>query len=286
MNARGTLPKFLIIGAQKSGTRWLRTHLGAHPEVFVADTELSFFGSDHPGVLSADAELSSLMSGDHFERGLEWYKTNFKGWSGEPVVGEATPAYMMWHRDTAKISARIDEALPGVRLIAVLRDPVDRTYSAFIHHMRRGLIPTDADLLERVRSVAPEDDELGLITNGWYAASLKPYFERFGERLRVFLYDDVIEDPEGLYARALDHVGASPGFLPPELRRVQYRGRTPKASSYADGKDYRRPLTSRERAEIYEYFRRDIGQLEGMLGRDLSGWRPRTLRGFLKRLVG
>ena len=46
MNARDTLSTFLIIGAQKGGTRWLRTHLGAHPEVFAADTKLSFFGSE------------------------------------------------------------------------------------------------------------------------------------------------------------------------------------------------------------------------------------------------
>ena len=67
---------------------------------------------------------------------------------------------MMWHRDPARIAARINESLPGVRLMALLRNPVDRTYSAFVHHMRRGLIPTGADLLDRLRSVPPEDDDL------------------------------------------------------------------------------------------------------------------------------
>jgi hypothetical protein len=268
------LPTFLIIGAQKSGSRWLRMNLGIHPEIFTADTELSFFSSD------------SFIS-DRFEQGLDWYRTNFDGWDGESIVGEATPAYMMWRADPARTAARIDESLPGVRLIALLRNPVDRTYSAFVHHMRRGRISAGADLLDRVRSVAPEDDELSLITGGWYAASLKPYFARFGERLRVFLHDDVVEDPEGLYARALEHIGASPGFLPPKLRRVQYRVKPPATSPYANGRGGRRELGSRERAEIYEYFRHDVEQLEEMLDRDLSAWRPpsRTLRGFLRRLV-
>ncbi len=267
------LPTFLIIGAQKSATRWLRLHLGMHPEVFTPNSEPSFFSCDR-------------CRSDPFEQGLDWYQTHFEGWNGEPIVGEATPAYMMWREDPARTAARIDESLPGVRLIALLRNPMDRTYSAFIHHMRRGRIPADADLLDRVRGVSPEVDELSLITGGWYAASLRPYFKRFGERLRVFLHDDVAEDPEGLYARALEHVGASPRFLPPKLRRVRYSIKPPKTSPYADGENVRRELTSRERAELYEYFRQDIERLEEMLDRDLSLWRPspRTLHGLLKKL--
>jgi hypothetical protein len=257
MSAGGKLPTFLIIGAQKSATRWLRIHLGEHPEVFTADRELSFF------------------SGARFNRGLGWYREQFDGWNGEPVVGEATPAYMMWYLGPARIAARIDESLPEARLMALLRDPVDRTYSAFIHHMRRGRIPPDADLLERVRSVPPERDKLALIVGGWYAESLAPYFARFGHRLRVFLHDDVAEEPEQTYAQALEHVGLASGYLPPNLRMVRHSNKPPENSLYAeqDGRK-RRVLTPEERAEIYAYFSRDVDRLEGMLGRDLSVWRP------------
>ncbi len=255
------LPTFLIIGAQKSATRWLRMNLGIHPEIFTADTELSFFSSD------------SFIS-DRFEQGLDWYRTNFDGWDGEPIVGEATPAYMMWHMNPTKTAARIDASLPSVRLTALLRNPVDRTYSAFIHHMRRDRIPPDADLLDRIRSVSPEDDQLSLISGGWYAASLEPYLARFGQRLQVFLHDEALEDPRGVYERALEHVGASPGFLPPELQRIRHSGKPPETSPYAENGGGRRSLTPEERAELYEYFRDDVDQLEELLDRDLSIWRP------------
>lgn len=248
------LPNFLIIGAQKSATRWLRRHLDEHPEVFTAKGEPAFFNTGR------------------FERGLEDYRRDFEGWSGEPVVGESTPGYMMWREDPSRTVARIDESLPSVRLMALLRNPVDRTYSAFIHHMRNGRIPPNADLLEQVRSVASEEDSFGLISGGWYAASLAPYFERFGDRLKVFLHDEVTEKPGRVYAEALEHVGASPTFMPPGLRRVRHSGRSPAESGYA-GEDGRRALTDGERAELYGYFREDVERLEELLGRDLSLWK-------------
>lgn len=250
------LPSFLIIGAQKSATRWLRRHLGEHPEIFTADKELRFF------------------NGGRYDEGLESYRALFEGWSGEPLVGEATPSYMMWRESPARISSRIQESLPEVRLFALLRNPVDRTYSAFIHHMRAGRIPPDADLLEHIRSVAPEEDRLGLVAGSWYADSLAPYFERFGDRLAVFLHDDVLASPEKVYARSLVHLGASPGFEPRALSRIRNSGKTPTDSAYAEGEG-RRELNAAERAELYEYFRHDVERLEAMLGRDLSHWRPR-----------
>ncbi len=200
VNKTGTvpLPTFLIIGAQKSATRWLRINLGEHPQVFTADTESHFFSRDR-----------------FFRQGLDWYRAHFGDWDGEPIVGEATPGYMIWRNNPAKMAARVDESLPGVKLLALLRNPVDRAYSAFIHHMWRGRISTETDLLERVRGVAPEHDRQGLVAGGWYAASLAPYFERFGERLQVFLHDDALADSKHLYGRALEHIGASPGFVPP-----------------------------------------------------------------------
>lgn len=249
------LPSFLIIGAQKSATRWLRRHLGEHPEIFTADRELRFF------------------NGGLYEEGLDAYRKLFEGWGGEPIVGEATPSYMMWRESPARIASRVQEALPEVRLFALLRNPVDRTYSAFLHHMRAGRIPPETNLLEQLGSVPPEEDRLGLVAGSWYADSLAPYFERFGGRLEVFLHDDVLTSPEKVYARSIEHLGASPGFEPPDLARIRNSGKPPAESPYAGGEG-RRDLSTEERAVIFEYFRHDVGRLEEMLGQDLSPWRP------------
>lgn len=258
--SRPPLPNFLIIGAQKSATRWLRVNLGLHPEVFTAAAELSFF--DRPGKID--------------EFGLDWYRDQFAGWDGEQFVGEATPGYMMWRYDPARMADRIRDLLPDVRLLAVLRNPVDRARSAMVHHIKHQRLPADADLMELVRRVPPTQDPLGLVTGGWYAASLRPYFRRFGDRLLVVLHDDVRSDPVGVFTRAAAHIGADPdpAFVPPELGEVRFSNQRRAAG---DDRTRRRPsggLDDADRIELYEHFRRDVAQLERMIDRDLSHWDP------------
>ena len=98
------LPTFLIIGAQKSATRWLRLNLGLHPDIFSAGREIEFFNS-----------------AKHFEQeGTTWYRQQFDGWEGEPSVGEATPGYMFWRHRPVVMAERVDkhtlrEVLNGLR---------------------------------------------------------------------------------------------------------------------------------------------------------------------------
>jgi hypothetical protein len=248
------LPTFLIIGAQKSATRWLRLNLGLHPEVFTAAKELEFFNN-----------------GPRYrDEGTDWYRAQFEGWAGESIVGEATPGYMFWRHRPVTVSERIDETLPGVRLIATLRNPIDRAQSALVHHMEFGALPRDAVLMDYVKSVEPEKDRLGIITGGWYAASLEPYYERFGDRLLVVLHDDVDDDARGVYDAALRHLGAGTDFVPPEFERVRFS-----LQQKASSEPGRRPLTLAERRELWQYFADDVAKLEPLIGRDLSLWNPR-----------
>src|SRR6476660_4613014 len=188
------LPTFVIIGAQKSATRWLRLNLGLHPDVFAATAELEFFNN-----------------GDRFwDQGTDWYREPFAGWQGEAIVGEATPGYMFWRHRPPVVAERIAETLPDVRLIATLRNPIDRAQSAMVHHIEGGGLPTDSVLVELGKQTPPDRDHLGIIAGGWYAASLEPYRERFGDQLLVVLHDDVDDDPRGVYDAALVHIGAAP----------------------------------------------------------------------------
>ena len=244
------LPNFLIIGAQKCATRWLRFNLGKHPDVFTARRELEFFN----------------YRGRFENSGVDGYRAQFAGWAGEAHVGEATPGYMMPRHRPRVVATRIKETIPEVRLLALVRDPIDRASSAMVHHIKRGRLPPDLGLLDFVRQTPPEDDWLGLVAGGWYAASLRPYHQLFGDQLLVLLHDDVRSDPRAVYAQALRHIGADPDFIPPDLGEVVFSNVRSSAG--------RNGISLDDRRVLYEYFRDDIRKLERMLDRDLSSWRP------------
>ena len=245
------LPTFVVIGAQKSATRWLRSNLGRHPDVYTATRELVFFSS-----------------AERYERGEAWYREQFAGWDGEPVVGEASPAYMMWRHRPEVVAGRMHATLGPVPLVAILRNPVDRARSAFVHHLDQGRVEAGTGLLEHVRACPPDQDRLGIVSGGWYAASLRPFRERFGDRLLILVHDDLATDAAGLYRTTLRHVGADESFVPPALDRVRFSLRD------RDGDSDAAELSPEERTELYGYFRDDVDELEAQLGRDLSMWDP------------
>jgi hypothetical protein len=198
--------------------------------------------------------------------GTDWYRAQFAGWSGERFVGEATPGYMMLRHHPDVIAARIKETIPDARMLAILRNPVDRTRSAMVHFIKRELIPPEADLMELVRSTPPKRDKLGLIVGGLYAASLEPFRATFGDQLTVLLHDDLRDHARGVYEHALRHIGAAPGFVPADLEEVVWSNQHIAP---------RRELTPAERSELYEFFAADIDALSELIGRDLGMWRPK-----------
>jgi hypothetical protein len=119
------LPEFLGIGTQKGGTTTLHQLLTSHPQVFLPKCkEIHFF---------------SL----HYEKGTDWYANHFKDAAIDQIKGEITPLYLF----DAKVPKRIHKILPEVKLITLLRDPVERTLSQIFHARRRGfetLKPKDA----------------------------------------------------------------------------------------------------------------------------------------------
>lgn len=257
MDARPSVPPrpdFLIIGAQKCATRWLRANLGQHPDVYTAPNELAYFSS-----------------GPRYgELGPFWYRAQFEGWEGQDHVGEATPAYLMPRHHPWRVARRIDQTLPNVRLVAVLRDPIDRAQSALVHHIHRGRLASDDRLVDVVGRVDPRRDELNIVSGGWYERNLRPFWRRFGDRLLIVWYDDLERDPTSAYRSVLRHIGASTDFVPDDLARVRYstRDRVP-----------HHPLEPGDREALWPLFERDVLRLERRTGRDLAAWRPDRSRG-------
>jgi hypothetical protein len=152
------LPTFLVIGAMKAGTTSLWGYLSEHPQVFMApDKELNFFSGQ-------------------WSRGLDWYESQFAGAADATAVGEISPSYAMVH--FFPVPERIASVIPDARLIYLLRHPIERMVSAYLHWVAEGREqrPIEQAFLE----------DLNYLHMSRYAFQLERFLERF-PRDRVLL---------------------------------------------------------------------------------------------------
>ena len=250
---REALPNFLIIGAQKSGTRWLRHNLGCHRSVFTAPEELEFFNH-------------------HFDEGIDWYAKRFTQRRGAIARGEATPGYMFYNENPELIATRIEQTLGAdVAIVAVLRDPVERARSSYIHHLRRDRIDPDEHPLDHLESLDPEVDPLGIISGGWYGKSLAPFAQRF-ERLSIEFHADIHTAGEALFVRVLEHIGIDDPWIPVDFHEVRFSGVDPVGQKFPDHPIL--SISSDEWSErLGDRFAEDAERLQQIIGRDVP-WAP------------
>jgi len=169
----GALPDFVIIGAQKGGTSFLYHLLTRHPLVEpAARKELHFF--DHP---------------EYFDHGAEWYRRCFPRLSAEDgqrsITGEATPYYLF----DPPVAKRMAEIVPKARLIALLRNPIDRAFSHYQMQVKRGTEP-------RTFEEAIEQQDSSYMSRGIYVDQLLRWFEFFGkEQMLILKSEDFFERP-------------------------------------------------------------------------------------------
>jgi hypothetical protein len=255
------MPNFLIIGAARAATRWLRFNLNQHPDVYMPPYPLDYFASGVPpfdGPPFGDARRQPREGG-------RWYRLQFTAAEDQPCVGEASAGYLAGINNPGAVAARIDERLPGVRLIAMVRHPVDRLYSAFARAVQTGYLPVGTDLVDLVEREDPRVQTLDLEGGSRYALLLYPYLKRFGDRLLVLRHDEIPRDPGGVYDDALRHLGLAPGFRPARLDRVLFAGH---AEALVP------PLDDNLRRILYRRFRADVEELQELLDWDLAQWDP------------
>ncbi|MGC6486514.1 MAG: sulfotransferase domain-containing protein [Planctomycetota bacterium] len=174
---------FLVIGAMKCATSSLAEQLNGQPGIFVTDPKEPCFFSDDPV----------------YARGLDWYRDLFSAAAVGDLRGEASTHYtkLPTYPDTV---ARIQEHAPDVRLVYVMRHPVDRLVSHYIH----------AWTMNEVR--APIDDavdgDLGLVDYGRYAMQLQPFLAAFGRaRVLPVFYDRLTAAPDDELRRVCAFLG-------------------------------------------------------------------------------
>lgn len=201
---------FLIIGAQKCATTWLHRCCKDHPQLHVPShkREVEFLGGDL-----------------YQKNGAQWYFDLLTGAEPSQLRGDVSVEYL----SDPRAPEVVKPYAPEVKLIASLRDPLERVISAYFWYVRKALVPDlpfDEGLNRAVaawQKPAEQDDEVSrhyrdLIERGRYAAQLQRYLEHFPRaQLYVMLYEDIEQSPlatvQGMYA----FLGVDAAFVPPGL---------------------------------------------------------------------
>ena len=254
------LPDFIIIGGKKCGTSSLYNYLARHPSIAPAfRKEVHFF--DGTGKKRNLLYRAYFPTRSQVRRARRELGTNL-------ITGEATP-YYIFH---PLAPARVREMVPRVRLIAMLRNPVDRAYSHYHHEVRSGTeklsfeeaIKRETERLsgEREKMLLDRDyDSLNrrrysYLSRGIYVDQLRNWRENFPEeQLLILRSEDLFTDPRAVLEEALGFLG-----LPP-LEHEEYS--KDNKGSYLDMDpatrnhlvDYFKPHNK----SLYEYLDRDFG---------------------------
>lgn len=247
------LPDFLVLGAQKAGTTALYAYLRWHPRITgPAWKEVSFFDR-------------------HYARGTAWYRGNFplhrRG--PAPLVGEASPSYLFHPLAPRRVGALVPEA----RLIALLRDPVDRALSHYHHEVALGREPLSFEealaaegertrgeverLLADPRRFSRAWWDHTYLARGRYAEQLERWLAVFPRhQLLLLTTEELAARPGETYARALEFLEAAPHTLDAYPRIFE--------RDYPD-------MAPETRRRLREYYDEPNHQLAELLGRE-PGW--------------
>jgi len=283
---------FVYIGAPRSGSTWLSAVLEEHPELWIpSHKEIHFFNSR----LVYPFEYK-------YVRGLEHYRKYFETAPVKTKIGELSPFYYF----DPNAGYRIYKAFPNVRIIAILRNPVDVIYSLYLL------------LRQRERREKTFDEEIirnpELLELGFYHRLLTPYFDWFPrERIFIKVFDDFFVNEEASCAELFDFLGVDKHFKPQVLgarinastealpakiapirgylikmlnmkpfipvkellhrvRVNRIQGHISRATDKHTETQKRSNLSDPTRKRLMEQFIPDMKRLEVMLDKDLSNW--------------
>jgi len=297
------MPNFLIIGAQKAGTSSLYHYLKQHPQVYMSPIKEPKFFALEGEEFDPERRGSGGLTKMPGIRDLETYQQQYEGVSNEIAIGEASPLYIY----VPKAVERIKHYIPDAKLVAILRHPVDRAYSNFIHWVQRGLEPLDSDFESII-----QEEETRISQNwspnyhyknrGFYYEQLKRYFDVFDkEQIRVYLYDDFIQNPQSVVQDIFRFIDVDDDFIPNtgkkyNVSKIPRSGRLnsllkkpsffksilkpilPKIlqnslKEYLIQANMTKPqLSPGTRKKLMKYYKDDIEKLQDLIQKDLSQW--------------
>jgi hypothetical protein len=239
---------FILAGAQKSGTTALHYFLSKHPNVTMGDQqEMHFFDDDEKFAGTVDYELLHR----HFPRV-----------GRSTIAGECTPSYLYWK----PAAERIWQYNPKIKLLVLLRNPIDRAFAHWNMQRFKGREPLDfleAVKEEKIRIAgAPpiEARRFAYVDRGLYAQQLERFFQFFPrEQVKVVKFENFQQKQR----ETLDSIFSYLGLDPLASVRSKDRNVVP----------YERTMNWQEKVFLFNSFVEDIVKLEKLLGWDCSDWK-------------
>lgn len=195
------LPNLIIIGGMKCGTTSLHYYLGLHPEIS----------------MSCEKELNFFIAERNWGRGVDWYASHFGG--PAKIHGESSPRYTNYPFEDG-VPERMHAVVPGARLIFLVRDPIERIISHYVHWCALG---------RETRTL--EDALAGLDGNAYvtpsrYSAQLEQYLRHF-PRSQILIVDseDLLRRRGETLRVIFRFVGVDDAFTSRQFARLRYRAR-------------------------------------------------------------
>lgn len=207
-------PTFLICGTMKGGTTSLYHYLKRHPEIYLPEIkELHYFDEDRK-----------------YRKGIEYYLKYFRGASSRhKAIGEVTPGYMYFEW----VPERIFEQFPDIKLIFILRDPVDRAWSHYWHAVTRGAYEylnfEEAIRQEpfRITQGFTERRRYSYLDRGKYIVQLKRFIKYFSkDQMLVLFTENLKKEPLSVLREIFLFLGVDPELYPgvdPSKHNIGYR---------------------------------------------------------------
>ena len=171
------LPNFIIIGAAKAGTTTLYKYLCRHPKIYMSTPK-------EPDFFSIDS---------HYAKGMDWYTSLFNNAQSDQICGEASTTYSRLQQHPKSIE-RINQALPNVKLIYIMRHPVDGAYSFYVHRLKGARYHPELAVSDTFEETIKQQSEF--LDNGYYQDCIEQYLRFFPrESLLPLLMEDLIQQP-------------------------------------------------------------------------------------------
>jgi hypothetical protein len=219
------LPNLFVIGAAKSGTTSLHHYLNHHPDIFMSPVkEPNFFAFEgrRPEFAGPSLQSAATFQRDRLRReryqysviSPSDYERLFAQAGGRKIRGESSPAYLYF----PGVARRIAAGVPDARIVAVLREPVDRAYSKY-RQMRRDNAEPIADFgaavrLEEHRKQEGWSPAWLYLDRGFYHRQLREYYDTFpASRIHVLLHEDLCRNPKRVLRDIFRFLGVDPGVV-------------------------------------------------------------------------